>query len=367
MCPLRTCMHVISVSGPGTELDLVAFERDATGRSRDTMNSAFRLSIAIPVHNEESVLPELLRRARTVLDQIAGGPHEIVFVDDGSTDRTFTILEEAARQDSRVRAISLSRNFGHQAALTAALDHVTGDAAVVMDGDLQDAPEAIPQFVDRYRQGYDVVYAQRIRRKEPWALRLCYFVFYRLMARLSDVRLPLDSGDFGLMSRRVINQLRRMPEHHRYLRGMRSWVGFRQTGLPVEREERHSGKSKYGLIRLTKLAADGIFAFSIVPIRAAALLGAAVVGVSLLYVVYAVYAKIFLQQSPQGFTALIAEITFLSGVLLFFLGVIGEYVGRIYEETKARPNYVIGRVAGAMEGGARDLLNAAGRPKHLVE
>ena len=310
------------------------------------MNPAFRLSIAIPVHNEESVLPELLRRTRAVLDQIPGGPHELLFVDDGSTDRTFALLEEASRQDPRVRAISLSRNFGHQAALTAALDHVTGDAAVIMDGDLQDVPEAIPPFVERFHQGFDVVYAQRIRRKEPWPLRLCYFVFYRMMAKLSDVRLPLDSGDFGLMSRRVIDQLRRMPEHHRYLRGMRSWVGFRQSGIPVEREERHSGKSKYSLIRLMKLAMDGIFAFSIVPIRAAALLGAAAMGVSMLYVFYALYYRFFLQQSPQGFTALIAAVTFLSGVLLFFLGVIGEYVGRIYEETKARPIYIIERVAG---------------------
>jgi dolichol-phosphate mannosyltransferase len=325
------------------------------------MNSPFRLSIAIPLHNEESVLPELLRRTRGVLDQIAGGPHEIVFVDDGSSDRTFAILEEAAAQDSRVRAISLSRNFGHQAALTAALDHVSGDAAVVMDGDLQDVPEAIPQFVERCQQGYDVVYAQRIRRKEPWPLRVCYFVFYRLMARLSDVRLPLDSGDFGLMSRRVIDQVRRMPEHHRYLRGMRSWVGFRQTGLPVEREERHSGKSKYGLLRLLKLATDGIFAFSIVPIRAAALLGAAAISVSMLYVLYALYYRFFLQQSPQGFTALIAAVTFLSGVLLFFLGVIGEYVGRIYEETKARPIYVIERFAGNFKGGGAEKSAGAGR------
>ncbi len=331
------------------------------------MNPAFRLSIAIPLHDEESVLPELLRRTRAVLDQIPGGPHEIVFVDDGSIDRTFAILEEASRQDSRIRAISLSRNFGHQAALTAALDHVSGDAAVVMDGDLQDAPEVIPQFVERLQQGYDVVYAKRIRRKEPWPLRLCYFVFYRMMARLSDVRLPLDSGDFGLMSRRVIDQVRRMPEHHRYLRGMRSWVGFRQTGIPVEREERHSGKSKYSLLRLLKLATDGIFAFSIVPIRAAALLGAAAIGVSTLYVFYALYFRFFLKQSPQGFTALIAAVTFLSGVLLFFLGVIGEYVGRIYEETKARPIYVIERVAGSFKDGPGDTSAEAGRSGRMLE
>jgi polyisoprenyl-phosphate glycosyltransferase len=315
------------------------------------MNPAFRLSIAIPVHNEETVLPELLRRTGAVLDRVASGPHEILFVDDGSTDRSLAILEEAAQLDSRICVISLSRNFGHQAALTAALDHVTGDAAVVMDGDLQDVPEVIPQFVEYYNQGYDVVYAQRIRRKEPWVLRFCYFVFYRLMAKLSDVRLPLDSGDFALMSRRVIDQVNKMPEHHRYLRGMRSWVGFRHVGIQVERGRRHSGKSKYSLLHLMKLAADGIFAFSIVPIRAAAVLGAAVMTLSTLYVFYALYAKFVLKQSPQGFTALIVTVTFLSGVLLFFLGVIGEYVGRIYEETKARPLYVIGRVTGGSKAG----------------
>jgi glycosyltransferase involved in cell wall biosynthesis len=281
-----------------------------------------------------------------VLEGLPGGPHEIVFVDDGSTDRTFEMLCEAAREDSRIIAISLSRNFGHQAAISAALDHASGDAVVIMDGDLQDVPEVIPQFLDKFSEGFDVVYAQRVRRKEPLLLRICYFVFYRMMATLSDIRLPLDSGDFGLMSRRVVDQVRRMPEHHRYLRGMRSWVGFRQVGIPVERAERHSGKSKYSMMRLMKLAADGIFAFSIVPIRAAALLGAFVMLLSLLYVCFALYAKLFLHESPQGFTALLVAVTFLSGIVLFFLGIIGEYVGRIYEETKARPQYVIGRIIG---------------------
>jgi len=319
------------------------------------MPVGIRLSVAIPVHNEASVLPELLLRLRTVLAALPGGPHEMVFVDDGSTDGTFEMLREAVREDSRIIAISLSRNFGHQAAISAALDHASGDAVVIMDGDLQDVPEVIPQFVEKFGEGFDVVYAQRVRRKEPLPLRICYFVFYRMMARLSDIRLPLDSGDFGLMSRRVVDQVRRMPEHHRYLRGMRSWVGFRQIGIPVERAERHSGKSKYSMMRLIKLAADGIFAFSIVPIRAAAIVGATVMLLSFLFVCYAVYAKLFLHQSPQGFTALLVAITFLSGIMLFFLGIIGEYVGRIYEETKARPQYVIGRIVG--ESGAQGAGN----------
>lgn len=304
------------------------------------------LSVAIPVHNEESVLPELLARLQKVLDALPAGPHEVVFVDDGSTDRTFDMLGEAAMKDPRIVAVGLSRNFGHQAAITAALDHVSGDAVVVMDGDLQDVPEVIPEFVAKFEQGYDVVYAQRVRRKEPLPLRMCYFLFYRMMASLSDIRLPLDSGDFGLMSRRVIDHTRRMPEHHRYLRGMRSWVGFRQIGVPVERAERHSGKSKYSLMRLLRLATDGIFAFSIVPIRAAALMGALVMLLSTVFVLYAIYAKVVRHESPVGFTALLVAVTFLSGVVLFFLGIIGEYVGRIYEETKARPHYVVRQVVG---------------------
>jgi len=313
------------------------------------MSAGFRLSVAIPLHNEESVLPELLRRTLGTLDALEGGPHELLFVDDGSSDCSAALVEEAGAKDSRIVLVELSRNFGHQAALSAALDHVTGDAVVVMDGDLQDAPETIPQLVQRHLEGYDVVYAQRTGRKESLLLRGCYFLFYRLMAKLSDIRMPLDSGDFGLMSRRVVDELRRMPEHHRYLRGMRSWVGYRQIGMAVERSERHSGKSKYGFLRLLKLAADGLFAFSIVPIRAAALLGFAAIAISTLFGLYAVIAKVAMHQSPQGFTALLLLITFLSGVLLFFLGVIGEYVGRIYEESKGRPLYIVSQIIRSKE------------------
>ena len=305
------------------------------------MTSEFRLSVAIPVHNEETVLPELLRRTKAVLDGLPGGPHQLLFVDDGSSDRTLEILEQAACNDPRVAAISFSRNFGHQAALTAALDHATGDAVVLMDGDLQDPPETIPVFVERFQQGYDVVYATRASRKESWWLKFCYYLFYRLQSMLSETRLPLDAGDFGLMSRRVFEQVRNMPERHRYLRGLRSWVGFRQVGIPVDRAERYSGDSKYSLLKLLRLASDGIFAFSTVPLRAATLLGALAIGLCGLYAIYSLYAKFFLSQTPRGFTTLVYLITFLSGVLLFFLGIIGEYVGRIYEEIKARPVYIV--------------------------
>jgi len=331
------------------------------------MSPEFHLSVAVPLHNEETVLPELLRRTRAVLDRLLGGPHQILFVDDGSSDRTLNILEEAARADPRVAVISLSRNFGHQAALTAALDYVSGDAVVLMDGDLQDPPESIPVFIEQFHQGYDVVYATRASRKESLWLKFCYFLFYRLQGMLSQTRLPLDAGDFGLMSRRVVDQLRRMPERQRYLRGLRSWVGFRQIGIPIDRAERHSGDSKYSLLKLLKLASDGIFAFSTVPLRAATLLGAFAMGLCGLYAIYSLYAKIFLSQTPKGFTALVYLIMFLSGVLLFFLGIIGEYVGRIYEEIKARPVYVISKTAGLATARANAPVDSSGEPGGIAE
>lgn len=308
----------------------------------------FRLSVAVPLYNEEAVLPELLRRTRAVLDGIPGGPHEIVFVDDGSTDHTVVLLEEAASQDPRLAVIALSRNFGHQAAVTAALDYVSGDATVVIDADLQDPPESIPLLLEKFQQGYDVVYVRRVGRKESLGLRVCFFVFYRLLAVLSDVQLPLDAGDFGLMSRRVVEQLRAMKEHHRYVRGLRSWVGFRQTGIRIERAQRCAGESKYNLLKRVKGAADGLFAFSIIPLRASALLGAITILFALLFAAYSLYAKLVLRQAVQGFTALILSIILLSGINLFFMGIIGEYVGRIYEGIKARPLYIVSRIMRGM-------------------
>ncbi len=298
------------------------------------------VSVAIPVYNEEAIVPELLRRTRVVLDGIPGGPHQIVLVDDGSSDHTWELLETAVEKDPRLVAIALSRNFGHQTALGAALDHVSGDVTILMDGDLQDPPEAIPILLDSYKEGFEVVYAERVNRKEAWWLRACYYLFYRLVTVLSSIQLPLDAGDFGLMSNRVVQEIRRMPEHHRYLRGMRTWVGFRQIGVPIERAARRAGRTKYSPLRLLKLASDGIFAFSIVPLRAAAILGATATGLSVLYAIYALYVKFWLH-APQGFTALILAITFLSGINLFFLGIIGEYIGRVYEEAKGRPHYVV--------------------------
>ncbi len=305
-----------------------------------------RVSVAIPIFNEEEGIEELLRRTSAVLDALPGGPHEMVLVDDGSADKSLELLEEAARRDARIVVVSLSRNFGHQQAICAGLDTARGDVVVVMDGDLQDAPEAIPRFLEAHARGFDVVYARRVRRKEGVLLRLCYFLFYRLLASFSSVQVPLDAGDFSLMSRRVVDALKATPERLRFVRGLRSWVGFRQLGIDVEREERHAGSPKYGPIKLLKLAFDGIFAFSMVPLRAATVLGGLAILASSLFALYALYKRLVLDQSPEGFTALLLAVVFLAGVQLLFLGLIGEYVGRVYEEAKGRPVYVVARIIG---------------------
>ena len=309
-----------------------------------------RLSIAIPVFNEEAVVPELLQRVRAVLTAIPGGPHELLFVDDGSSDRTVQLLEAAAQEDSRIRVVVLSRNFGHQAAFSAALAHVRGDVVVLMDGDLQDAPEAIPEFIERYREGYEVVYARRVRRKEGLLLRTAYALSYRLIAWSSNITLPLDAGDFALLSRRVVDTVNALPERQRYLRGLRTWVGFRQIGVDVERHERWAGRPRYTLSRLAQLAFDGLLAFSVAPLRAAAVVGAVGVVLSTVFALYAIYVRVVLGHSPEGFTALLVAFTFLSGIQLFFMGVIGEYVGRIYEETKGRPTFIVARVIEGRSG-----------------
>ena len=305
-----------------------------------------RLSVGIPVFNEQEVLPELLKRLLPVLDGIDGGPHEVIFVDDGSSDNSRTLLEDAAKRDPRIRIVVLSRNFGHQAALGAALDYANGDAVVLMDADLQDQPEIIPEFVARHGAGADVVFARRRTREEGLLLRLAYRVFYRLISALSDTKLPLDTGDFALLGQPVVAALRRLPEHERYLRGLRAWVGFTQVGIDVDRQARAAGTPKYTTWKLMKLAADGVCSFSIVPLRAAAVTGLVAIAGSIAFSAYAVYVRVAVGQVPPGFTASLVIMTFLSGVQLLFLGVIGEYLGRVYGEAKGRPPYVVARVMG---------------------
>jgi len=303
-----------------------------------------RVSICIPLYNEEAVLPELLRRVRAVLDGLPGGPHEILLVDDGSADATPAMLREEAAKDGSLTVLFFSRNFGHQAAISAALDHASGDVVVLMDGDLQDRPEEIPRFLERWREGYDVVYAVRAQRKEGPLKRAAYWLFYRIVRFLSSVRLPVDSGDFSLLSRPVVDAVAGCREVHRYIRGLRAWAGFRQVGVTVERDARIEGETKYGFTRLLRLAMDGVFSFSVVPLRFATFIGSLMVLLGFGYGLYALWVKLLGDGSPQGFTALALLLVMTSGVQLMFLGVVGEYVGRIYNEAKGRPVYLVADV-----------------------
>lgn len=309
-----------------------------------SMTDLNSISIAIPVFNESAVLPTLVQRLRAALSGLDIDEQQVVIVDDGSTDDTADQLREIVSGDPRFEAVILSRNFGHQAALSAALDRVTGEVIIVMDADLQDDPDAIPGMLEKYRDGYDVVYAVRRSRRGGFWLRLAYRSFYRIVSAVSDTTLPVDAGDFGLMSNRVVQAIRASPERQRYLRGLRAWVGFRQYGMEIDRVERLAGESKYNASKLAKLALDGIFAFSTVPLRLATVLGGLAVAIAIAWATYVVYAKLFLDRSPQGFSSVIITIVFMSGANLFFLGVIGEYVGRTYEESKGRPLYVVDEV-----------------------
>lgn len=305
-----------------------------------------KLSVGVPVYNEGEVLPALIARLMPVLDRLPGGPHEVVFADDGSTDGTLALLREASRRDARIRIIALSRNFGHQAALRATIDHATGDALVLMDGDLQDEPEVIPELVRRHLEGADVVYTRRASRAQGAAASFVYRAFYRLAQRIADVDLPLDSGDFSLLGPRVVRALRQLPERQHYLRGLRAWVGFTQVAVDVRRPARAAGRPKYTSWRLIRLAVDGLCAFSTLPLRAATLAGLVAIAAVCVYALYSIYKRLVIGAVPEGFTASLLVTTFLAGAQLLFLGVIGEYLGRVYEEVKRRPTYIVAEVVG---------------------
>jgi polyisoprenyl-phosphate glycosyltransferase len=309
-----------------------------------------RLSVGIPVYNEAAVAPELIRRVMAVIDNLPGGPHEVIFVDDGSTDGTRPLLAAAAARDPRITVLALSRNFGHQAALCAALDFARGDAVVLMDGDLQDEPELIPELVRRHEGGADVVYARRASRQEGLLLRACYALFYRVVGALSDVPLQSDAGDFALLGPPVIAAIRRLPERERYLRGLRAWVGFRQEGIDVNRPARRLGNRKYTTWKLLKLALDGICSFSVIPLRAVAIAGLVAIAGAVAFSIYALYVRLAVGAVPRGFTASLLITTLLSGVQLLSLGVIGEYLGRVYTESKSRPTYIVAAVVGRDDG-----------------
>ena len=311
-----------------------------------------KISIIVPCFNEEAVLPELFERLGSVA-ATWGMDYEIICVDDGSGDRTWELLKAQNQKDPRWRSLSFARNFGHQTAVSAGLFHATGDVVVAIDADLEDPPEEISRLLEKWREGYDVVYAIRQKRKESWFKRLCYWAFYRLMARLVAFDIPLDSGDFCLINRRVVDTINAMPERNRFVRGLRAWSGFRQTGVTYERAARFAGTTKYSFSKLLKLATDGLFSFSTVPLRLATYLGLVVSASAFFGVVFTLAQKIFAAQFAKiglaptaGFPTIVISVLFLGGVQLICLGILGEYIGRIYEEVKGRPLWILRDSAG---------------------
>lgn len=302
------------------------------------------VSVVVPCYNEEPVIRETHSRLLSVLEQLEPDSFEILYVNDGSNDHTLDILEEIQAGDNRVRVLSFSRNFGHQIAVTAGLDHARGDAVVLIDADLQDPPAVILEMVERWRDGYHVVYGMRTDRPGETRFKLWTAkVFYRLLNRLSDVKIPLDVGDFRLMDRQVVDVLRAMPERDRYLRGMVSWVGFRQVAVMYRREPRYAGESKYPIFKMLKFATDGIISFSIVPLRLAVWAGVVAIVLAFGGILYALVLRLYFSESHwiRGWTSTFVAILFLGGTQLIFLGFIGEYIGRIYNEVKRRPLYIL--------------------------
>jgi dolichol-phosphate mannosyltransferase len=298
------------------------------------------LSLIIPVYNEEAIIAELDRRVKAFLREL-DETWEVVFVDDGSQDGTSAALNELAAAEPRYKVISFSRNFGHQIAITAGMDHAEGDAVVIMDADLQDPPEVVTDMIQKWREGYDVVYGQRsIRHGESVFKRATAAVFYRLLRALMPIEIPLDTGDFRLMSRRVVLSMRALREQHRFVRAMVSWVGFKQTAVQYERPERFAGETKYPLRKMIRFAIDGITSFSIVPLRVATWLGLLSGFVALVTSAWALYAAIT-EQTVPGWATIMIAVALAASAQLIMTGILGEYIGRIYEEVKRRPLYVV--------------------------
>jgi dolichol-phosphate mannosyltransferase len=305
-----------------------------------------KVSVVIPCFNEQEVLPELFRRLQAAAETW-GCDWEAICVDDGSKDQTWELILSEHRREPRWRGLSLARNFGHQVAVSAGVFHATGDAVIVMDADLQDPPEELARFIGKWREGFQVVYAVRGKRKEHWMLRGCYWLFYRLLARIATFPIPEDSGDFCLMDRQVVEVLKQMPERNRFVRGLRAWAGFKQVGLAYERHARAAGAPKYTFRGLLRLARDGVFNFSTVPLGLVAHVGFWIFCFSFLGILWVLATKLFRDffaahgfPPVQGFTTIVVCVLFLGGIQLLSLGILGEYIGRIYEEVKRRPQWV---------------------------
>jgi polyisoprenyl-phosphate glycosyltransferase len=306
------------------------------------------LSVVLPVLNEEGNIAELHRRLMAVLPGVVES-FEIIFVDDGSTDRTWPIVAELARGDARVKGLSFSRNFGHQMAFAAGLDHAAGDAVVIMDADGQDPPELLPELIARWREGYEVVYAVRASRAGETVLKKATAAaFYRTLRRITQIDIPVDTGDFRLMGRRAVDAFRRMPEQHRFTRGMVSWMGFRQIGVRFERPPRRSGETKYNVRRIMRLASDGLISFSHLPLQLATWVGALVVTLAVAGALVAAGLGIA-GVWWRNWVPLFAGLFFLGGVQLLTVGVLGSYLGRVYDEVKRRPLYLVQETIGLEE------------------
>lgn len=299
------------------------------------------ISVVIPVQNEQANVGPLLERLSQVFSLFPVQP-EFIFINDGSTDESGEKLRAARERDPRVKIIELSRNFGHQSAITAGIDHAEGDACIIMDGDLQDPPEVIPHMISKWKEGYDVVYAVRDRRDgETFFKKATALGFYRLLRMLTEVPIPADAGDFRLMDRRVVLALRQMEERGRFLRGLVNWVGFKQTAITFARESRHAGQTKFSVRRMMSFAVDAITSFSIVPLQIATTLGFVFSLTAFVYSLYAFRLHFFTGRTITGWTSLMVMILFFGGVQLIFLGILGEYIGRIFQEVKRRPLYIV--------------------------
>lgn len=300
------------------------------------------ISVVVPCYNEEQVIVETHHQLVATLAALAGLDFEIVYVDDGSSDTTADLLRAIQNADKRARVVRLSRNFGHQLAVSAGLAHGRGNAVVIIDADLQDPPEVISEMVARWRDGYDVVYGMRTDRAGETAFKLWTAkLFYRFINRLSKVQLPLDVGDFRLLDRRVVDVLLAMPERDRFLRGMVSWVGFRQVAVMYKRAERRAGESKYPLFKMLQFAADGVISFSLTPLRLALWVGFLSIGLAFAGILYALIIRLYTNDWVRGWTSIFTAVLFIGGAQLVTLGIIGEYIGRIYAEVKRRPLYVV--------------------------
>jgi polyisoprenyl-phosphate glycosyltransferase len=315
---------------------------------------AVTYSIVIPIYNEQQSFPALVKRLLGVMEQL-DGPAEVVLVDDGSQDASYELMVAANHDDPRFKVLQLSRNFGHQVAITAGMDAAAGQAVIVMDADLQDPPEVILEMVARWHEGYDVVYAVRERREgETLFKRKSATLFYGLQRRLAETDQPVEVGDFRLVDRKALNAFLRMRERNRYVRGMFSWVGFRQTAVPYTRASREAGESKYPLRKMVRLAVDGLVGFSTAPLRFALMLGLVMAAASVLYGIIAISVKLAGLSIVPGYTSLLVAITFLSGVQLTVLGMVGQYVARIYDEARARPLYLVRDARGFTAGTRHD-------------